>query len=92
MEDQARRWCDAQRELVPQWKAENEVTRMLDGIISRLAHVNTILSRHGTAEIAELLAGRLMPDNDIAIVRAAATHLNDLAREMAAREPIRRVK
>jgi len=27
MEDQARRWCQAQRELMPQWRAEDEVTR-----------------------------------------------------------------
>jgi hypothetical protein len=92
MEDQARRWCDAQRELVPQWRAEDEVTRMLDGITSRLAHVNSILSRHGAAEIAELLMGRLMPDNDIAIVRMARGHLSELERELASRQQIRRVK
>src|SRR5215472_5039562 len=92
MEDQARRWCDAQRELVPQWRAEDEVTRMLDGVTSRLAHVNSILSRHRAAEIADLLMGRLMPDNDVEIVRMALGHLSELERELATRQQIRRVK
>src|SRR5215472_8733690 len=92
MEDQARRWCDDQRELVPQWRAEDEVTRMLDGVTSRLAHVNSILSRHRAAEIADLLMGRLMPDNDVEIVRMALGHLSELERELATRQQIRRVK
>ena len=90
--DQARRWCDAQRELVPQWRAEDELTRVVDGIISRLASVNTTLSRHGAAEIAVALAARIMPDNDIAIVRSALAHLAELDRELAGPVQIRRVK
>jgi hypothetical protein len=85
-----------QRELVPQWKAEDEVTRMADGIISRLAHVNATVGQHGTAAIAEVLVSRLMPDNDIAIVRSAAAHLSELERELGRRQgaegQIRRVK
>ena len=96
MADQARRWCDAQRELVPQWKAEDDVTRNLDGVISRLASVNATLSRHGATEIAKLLTRRLMPDNDIAIVRAAAAHPSELERELDRRDHadgrIRRVR
>ena len=96
MEDQARRWCYAQRELVPQWKAEDEVTRMADGIISRLAHVNATLGQRGAAAIAEVLASRIAPDNDIAIVSSAAAHLGELERELSRRERaegrIRRVK
>jgi hypothetical protein len=92
MEDQARRWCDAQRELVPQWRAENEVTRMVDGIIGRLASVNATVSRHGAAEIATALAARIMPDNDVAIIRSALAHLSELERELADRTRIRRVK
>ena len=92
LEDQARRWCEAQRELMPQWRAEDEVTRVVDGVISRLASVNTTLSRHGAAEIANALAARIMPDNDIAIVRSALAHLSELDRELAGRVQIRRVK
>ena len=92
MEDQARRWCDAQRELVPQWKAEDEVTRMADGIISRLAHVNATLGQRGVAAVAEVLASRIMPDNDIAIVSSAAAHLCELERALSTPNRIRRVK
>ena len=92
LEDQARRWCDAQRELVPQWQAEDEITRVVDGVISRLASVNDTLSRRGAAEIAAALTARIMPDNDIAIVRSALAHLSELDRELASRVRIRRVK
>jgi ParB-like chromosome segregation protein Spo0J len=92
IEDQARRWCDAQRELMPQWRAADEVTRVVDGMITRLASVNTTMSRHGAAEIATALAARIMPDNDVGIIRSALAHLSELDRELAGRVHLRRVK
>lgn len=64
----------------------------MDGIISRLASVNDTLSRHSTAEIAAALVARIMPDNDIAIIRSALAHLSQPDRELAGRAQIRRVK
>ena len=43
------------------------------------------MERHGT-EIAELLANRISPGPDIAIVRAALAHLGELDREFIERE------
>jgi hypothetical protein len=92
LEDQARRWCDAQRELMPRWQAENEVTRVIDGMLTRLATVNTTVSRHGAAEIAKAVMARIMPDDDVAIIRSALAHLSELDRELAGPMRIRRVK
>ena len=48
----------------------------LDGFLHRLVQANTLMERHGV-EIAELLANRISPGPDIAIVRAALALLGE---------------
>jgi hypothetical protein len=92
MEDQARRWCSAQRELVPRWQAEDEVNKPADVIITHLLQVNAILSRRRPADVADVLLHRIAPENDIEIVRSASAHVGELAQALTSRERIRRVK
>jgi hypothetical protein len=95
MEEQARRWCDAQRELVPQWKAEDRTNSTVDAVIDHLLKVNVILGKHAATDIADAIVGRTAPANDIEIVRSAAQRVGDLARAVASHGGsgrIRRVK
>jgi hypothetical protein len=52
-------------------------TWTLDGFLHKLVQVNGLMERHGD-EIAELLANRISPGPDIAIVRVALAHLGEL--------------
>jgi hypothetical protein len=63
------------------------VTWTLDGFLHKLVQVNTLMERHGV-EIAELLANRISPGPDIAIVRAVLAHLSELDREFIERERV----
>jgi hypothetical protein len=65
---------------VPQLHEANAVTCTLDGFLHKLVQVNAQMERHGV-EITELLANRVSPDPDIAIVRAALAHLGGLDRQ-----------
>src|SRR5207244_3784584 len=58
-EDQARRWCEAQRTLVPRWRAEDEAVREIDGVIRHLAQVNVVLGRRSATDIAEVVLHRI---------------------------------
>jgi len=64
------------------------VTWTLDGFLHRLLQVDSTMEHHG-AEIAELLANRIWPDPDIAIVRSAPTHLHEVERLFTERERTR---
>jgi hypothetical protein len=61
------------------------VTWTLDGFLHKRVQVSDLMERHGV-EIAELLANRISPGPDIAIVRAALAHLGELDRRFGVLE------
>ena len=81
----AHQWLTAFLTAVSEPQPKPLVTWTLDGFLHRLVLVNSTMEQHGT-EIAELLANRIYPDPDIAIVRSALAHLHEVDREFSDRE------
>ena len=71
--------------LEPDPEPRTAVTWTLDGFLHKLVQVNGLIERHGD-EIAELLANRISPGPDIAIVREALAHLGELDRKFGVLE------
>ena len=92
MLEQARRWCQVQRELAPERQAAKELLEAA-GAISHLAKFNSVVSRFGVEVVAQSILEAPSPglENSVEILRTAADRIDELQRRTNV-SPIRRVK
>lgn len=92
MLEQARRWCQAQRDLAPERQAAQA---LLDAAaaITHLAKFNSVVSRFGVEVVANSILEAPSPglENSVEILHVAADRVAEL-RRLTDVSPIRRVK